>query len=246
MVGARSALRNLLKRPGSERFAEDRERFAEDREGTDNHNLELLLGFLLAEDSNCVDVGANEGRFLWHMTRRAPRGRHIAFEPVPHLAAHLRERFPDAEVHEAAVGETPEGETRFVVVKNDPAYSGLRERDFPEGYETEEIRVRVEQLDSELPPDYVPALIKIDVEGGELGVLRGARETIRRHRPVVVFEHGPGASEHYGTAPEALHDLVCGELGMRIFDMDATGPLSREQLAELFHAGARWNYFARV
>ena len=65
-----------------------------EREGIDNHNLELLLGFLLAEDSNCVDVGANEGRFLWHMTQRAPRGRHFAWEPVPHLAARLRELFP--------------------------------------------------------------------------------------------------------------------------------------------------------
>ena len=217
-----------------------------EREGIDNHNLELLLGFLLAEDSNCVDVGANEGRFLWHMTQRAPRGRHFAWEPVPHLAARLRELFPHVEVHDAAVGDTPLGETSFVVVKNDAAYSGLLKRDYPPGFETEEIQVRVERLDSELPPDYAPTLIKIDVEGGELGVLRGAAETIRRHRPVVVFEHGPGASEHYGTTPEAIHDFVCGELGMRIFDMDATGPLSREQLAELFNTGARWNYFARV
>src|SRR3954453_20830755 len=170
----RLARRNLRNDPGSERFAVD-------REGIDNHNLELLLGFLLAEDSNCVDVGANEGRFLWHMTQRAPRGRHIAFEPVPHLAARLRELFPGVEVHDAAVGDAAAEETRFVVVKNDPAYSGLRERDYPEGYETEEIRVRVERLDSELPPDYVPTLIKIDVEGAELGVLRGAVETIRRH-----------------------------------------------------------------
>ncbi len=217
-----------------------------EREGIDNHNLELLLGFLLTEDSNCVDVGANEGRFLWHMTQRAPRGRHFAWEPVPHLAARLRELFPQVEIHDAAVGDTPVGETSFVVVKNDAAYSGLLERDYPPGFETEEIQVRVERLDSELPPDYAPTLIKIDVEGAELGVLRGAAETIRRHRPVVVFEHGPGASEHYGTTPEAIHDFVCGELGLRIFDMDATGPLSREQLAELFNTGARWNYYARV
>jgi len=63
---------------------------------------------------------------------------------------------------------------------------------------------------------------------------------------VIAFEHGPGASEHYGTTPEAIHDFVCGELGMRIFDMDATGPLSREQLGELFRTGQRWNYFART
>ena len=217
-----------------------------DREGVDWRNLELLLGFLLTEDSNCVDVGANEGRFLYHVTQRARRGRHIAWEPVPHLAARLREVFPMVEVHDAAVGDTPAGETSFVVVKDDPAYSGLVARDYPGDYETEEIRVRVERLDDELPADFIPALIKIDVEGGELGVLRGAAETILRHKPLIVFEHGPGASEYYGTTPEAIHDLVSGDFGMRIFDMDATGPLSREQLAELFRTGARWNYVARV
>ena len=246
MVGLRSALRRRLGRiehapePVSDPPA------AIDRENADIRNLELLLGFLLAEDSNCVDIGANQGRFLFAMTKRAPRGRHIAWEPIPHLAADLRERFPEAEIHNAAVGEAPEKETSFVVVKNDLAYSGLRKRDYPGDYETDEIRVRVERLDNELPPDYVPAVIKIDVEGAELGVLRGAVETIRRHRPVIVFEHGPGASEHYGTTPEAIHDLLCGELGLRIFDMDANGPLSRERLAELFRTGERWNYFARV
>ena len=217
-----------------------------DREGTDNRNLELLLGFLLAEDSNCVDVGANQGRFLALMIQRAPRGRHFAWEPVPHLAAQLLESYPGVDVRHAAVGDVADGEVPFLVVKDDPAYSGLRARAYPGDYQTEEIRVRVERLDDELPNDYVPTLIKIDVEGGEMGVLRGAAETIARHKPIVVFEHGPGASERYGTTPEAIHDLICGEFGMRIFDMDAMGPLSREQLAELFHTGQRWNYFARV
>jgi hypothetical protein len=34
-----------------------------------------------------------------------------------------------------------------------------------------------------------PDLIKIDTEGGELAVLRGARELLAAHRPLVVFEH---------------------------------------------------------
>jgi FkbM family methyltransferase len=215
-----------------------------DREATDNRNLELLLGFLLREDSNCVDVGANQGRFLAEMVARAPRGRHVAFEPLPQLAAGLRKAFPDVEVHEAAVADVA-GSAEFVAVAEDPAYSGLRERRYPDAdWHTERIPVRIEVLDEQLPADYVPTLIKIDVEGAELGALRGALGTIRRHRPYVVFEHGLGASERYGTTPEMVHALLCDEAGLRIFDMDATGPLSIEQLAAHFHAGTRWNFLA--
>ena len=71
-----------------------------DREATDNHNLELLLGFTLAADAHCIDIGAHHGRFLWSIQRHAPLGRHVAFEPLPQLAAELRENFPKVDVHE--------------------------------------------------------------------------------------------------------------------------------------------------
>jgi hypothetical protein len=62
------------------------------------------------------------------------------------------------------------------------------------------IIVRTERLDRSLPAGYVPAVIIIDVEGAEQQVVEGALETIRRHQPIVVFEHGLGAADHYGTA----------------------------------------------
>ena len=60
------------------------------------------------------------------------------------------------------------------------------------------------------------SLIKIDVEGGELGVLKGARNLINRCKPVVVFEHGLGAADVYGTKPEQVYDLLSGEYGMQV------------------------------
>lgn len=45
--------------------------------------------------------------------------------------------------------------------------------------------VRIETLDEQ---DARPAFVKIDVQGGELAVLRGGVETIRRSRPVILLE----------------------------------------------------------
>jgi FkbM family methyltransferase len=214
-----------------------------EREGLDNRTIELLLGFFLNEDSNCIDIGANQGRFLSHMLARAPAGRHLAWEPVPSLAAHLRDAFPAVDVHEAALSDE-NGESEFLIVPEDLAYSGLRERAYPGDYHPRPIRVRVERLDDALPANFDPALIKIDVEGAELSVLRGGLATITRARPVVVFESGLGASDRYGTTPDAVHDLICGTAGLRLFDLDATGPLSRDQFAEIYAAGSRWNFVA--
>lgn len=215
-----------------------------DREGLDNRNLELLLAFTLREDTNCLDIGANEGRFLWHIARLAPRGHHVAFEPLPEMAHSLRVNFPGVEVHEAALAAQA-GEAEFVRVHDDPGYSGLRERDYPAGFRTERIPVRVERLDDVLDPARPVGFVKIDVEGGELGVLQGGLEMLRRDRPVVAFEHGPGAADRYGTTPEQVWDLLAGEIGLRIFDMDGDGPLDRARFTEVFHSGRRWNYVAR-
>jgi hypothetical protein len=86
----------------------------------------------------------------------------------------------------------------------------------------------------------------VDVEGGELGVFRGARETIARHRPSLLFEHGMGAAEYFGTTPDEVWDLLCGDCGLRIFDLDGDGPYSREQFVDAMSLRARWNWLARA
>jgi FkbM family methyltransferase len=216
---------------------------APSREEIDNRHLELLIGWWLRPDSNCIDVGANEGRFLSHMATRAPDGHHFAFEPIPDLAEQLRTAFPDVDVHCAALYDEP-GESEFVLVPELPGYSGLRERSYPKQLETRRIKVKLERLDDVLPEDYIPRMIKIDVEGAELQVLRGALRTLRQHRPLIVFEHGLGAADRYETTPEAMHELLTSEAGLRVYDMDAAGPLTREQFVELFNGGARWNFVA--
>jgi FkbM family methyltransferase len=213
------------------------------RNSIDDANLRLLIAFALSDDANCIDVGCAEGSVLAEMVRCAPRGRHVAYEPIPYWHAALVERFPQVDVRCAALSDNP-GTADFVHVRSNPFFSGLRRRSYLREEELEEITVKVETLDQALPPGYVPALIKIDVEGAELQVLRGGRKTIVTHRPIVVFEHGLGGADHYGTRPGDVYDLLAGEAGLRIFDLDGAGPFSRAEFERLFATGDRINFVA--
>jgi hypothetical protein len=90
-----------------------------------------------------------------------------------------------------------------------------RKYDRPEERDTS-IRVRTERLEEVLSGTPKVDFIKIDVEGAEYLVLEGARNLVLRHKPVIVFEHGKGASDCYGVTPAALHDLLCREYALRI------------------------------
>lgn len=230
-------------RTGWRAASESLDPIASTRDKLDNDHLNLLLAFLLAPDSNCIDVGCHEGKFLEHMLELSPAGKHYAFEPLPHMYAHLAQQFPNVELRNVALSNR-QGTSTFTHVKTLPGYSGFRRRTYPGQQEIEEIEVQVVDLDSVLPPDYVPTLVKIDVEGAEYEVLSGAVATLSKHKPIVVFEHGLGAADHYGTTPTQVHDLLAIEVGLRIFDLDGNGPYSASQFEEAFYANERWNFVA--
>lgn len=218
------------------------------RDQSDFQNMRRLLGFCLAENANCIDIGAHRGAVLTEMQRVAPNGRHMAFEPLPHLARLLRNEFPNVDVRESALSDHA-GETDFAYVHgNAEGWSGLLFRPLPTGEDAtvEQIKVSLARLDDLLDPDYRPAVIKVDVEGAELQVFRGAVDTLRRHQPIIIFEHGTGSAEAYGTHPRDVFSFLDEEAGMRIFDLDGSGPYSPEEFEQAFFSAARVNFVAHA
>ena len=212
------------------------------RDYLDTRYLRMLLAFTLTENANCIDIGANRGSVLEEIVRVAPYGKHIAYEPLPFLCEHLVERFPGVEVRQAAVSNEM-SEQSFTFVKNAPACSGFHTRKFTSAH-TETLVVRTDTLDECLPEGYVPAFIKIDVEGAERLVIEGALKTIAMHKPIVVFEHGKGGADYYNTQPGDIYALLHNEARLRIFDMDGGGPYSLAQFEDTYARNDRWNFVA--
>jgi len=207
----------------------------ERRNRRDDAALVTLLAGTLATDSDCIDVGAHQGSILAHMIRLAPAGRHLAFEPHPTVAARLAEAFPTVDVRPVALSSRS-GQHWFYAKRSDPATSGLSltaaELPPPTSVaDADQVAVPVTRLDDALPAGFAPAFIKVDVEGAEYEVFEGAHETLRRHQPVVAFEHSLGC-RHYGREPGDVYELLAVAAGLRIFDIDGGGPYSRAEFRD--------------
>jgi len=200
------------------------------REEHEEVAIAAIFASTLRSDSCYVDVGANRGQLLRKALRIAPRGRHLAFEPIPALAAEVERELPGVECRQLALAARP-GEAQFCYFRDLDGFSGLRRR--PEISDSrgrpEFITVRVSTLDAETE-DTTPTLVKIDVEGAELEVLRGARSLLERARPVLIVEHVPSASAIYGASSgeiwEELHSL-----DYELYSVTGDGPFGSERFA---------------
>lgn len=173
--------------------------------GYDKALVEVMERVLDAE-SNCIDVGAHWGAVLQHVVRVAPAGHHVAVEPLPEYAARLRASFPHVTVVEGALS-AQSGTSSFAHVRSNEAYSGLRRRPYDRPDEdVVEITVEVQTLDDVAREVRPVRLVKIDVEGGELDVLRGGTRVLAEDRPFVAFEFGNRASAAYGASADAVYN----------------------------------------
>lgn len=158
---------------------------------------------LSAAIRNIVDIGANLGQSCWSFSRHLPRAEIRAFEANPLVADRCRLllRSRSVRVDALALGPIPASVVLHMPVYRGVPFPGLASMDAesahdwfgPElirGFREEELailEVPCEQaaLDElHLRPD----LIKIDVEGTECDVIRGALATIESVRPILLVE----------------------------------------------------------
>ncbi len=198
-------------------------------------------------DSHCIDVGCHKGEILDLLIEAAPQGVHYGFEPIPDLFDKLKHKYgADSRCHilDIALSDN-KGTSSFNYVVSNPSYSGLQKRTYDRAEEKDTlITVQTECLDDVLPENFRVDFIKIDVEGGELLVMKGAAGIMKKYKPVVIFEHGLGASDIYGSTPEQVFDLLyeCG-MSVSLLDrfLEGKPALDKSAFSSQYHQ--RKNYY---
>ena len=178
-----------------------------------------IMSSVLEPSSCCVDAGAHRGGMLLHMAELAPQGQIFAFEPLPDLAGRLRKRWQGSshvQVFDLALSDSSGTQTFHEVVDSPGKSSFRRMGHVAPGARVREIPVRTARLDDVVPPETRIRFIKVDVEGAQLEVFRGARRILSRDQPFIVFEHGMLAQEGYGTTSDMIYDLLVDECGLEI------------------------------
>ncbi|MFW5660022.1 MAG: FkbM family methyltransferase [Oceanicaulis sp.] len=156
-----------------------------------------------------VDIGANRGQSIDAIRLYHPDALIHAFEPNPHLALALARLFEDdaaLAVYRCGLAAREESRRLFIPVYRGFVYDGLASFDEAEcrgwlnaetvaGFEPSKLEVMACDAKA-FPLDQLalPAgFIKLDVQGFELAVLEGARQTLKSADPIIMMENNASA-----------------------------------------------------
>jgi FkbM family methyltransferase len=183
----------------------------------------------IGESDVVWDVGANVGVFAFAAAAKALRGQVLAVEPDLWLAL-LLERSARLKANRAlnvavlaAACSDHDGAAAFLIAERGRASNALEAaggRTQMGGVRQRKV-VPLLQLDTLLGSFAPPTFVKIDVEGAEVDVLKGATKLLHAVRPRLFIEIGP-TNQDEATA-------ILRDEGYRLFDV-ADAPARREPL----------------
>lgn len=157
-----------------------------------------VLDRLIEDGMIFLDVGANQGEFTLFAAKRLPHGRVISFEPLDSLRRLLVENvnlngFNHVLVHSCALSDETARRPIFLPAASTGA--GARNEGLGTLFRTTEREMKAATVEVARLDDVVEDLrldrvdiVKVDVEGAELRVLRGGARMLERFRPLILLE----------------------------------------------------------
>ncbi len=188
-----------------------------------------------------VDAGANQGEFSIFAAKRLPNGRVIAFEPVSELRERLSANidlnsFDNIDVIGKALWSSPdtlELHRHTSTYRDGSVNEGLGSLFGPASSTSATEVVECVSLDTALEVLGIDRVdvIKIDVEGAESAVLRGAAATIETDRPILMVEADRDQAAAAGVDLDSLVDGLESRYSVEVIERDgSTSPLRRSRM----------------
>jgi len=178
-----------------------------------------IIKSIALQNASCIDIGAHEGKILQWMVTYLPNATHYAFEPIPILFKQLKLKFAEKVIITAAAIGNENTTNNFNLVLTNMAYSGLNKRAYDKVERDTTIKVQTAKLDTLIPISEKISLIKIDVEGAELLVLKGAKNTIINSKPLILFECGKAGGDAYHFTSNEVYDLLINDYHYSIYTL---------------------------
>lgn len=204
----------------------------------ERRELEFILR-MLQPGMTFFDIGANIGVFSVAAGKAMPeaQGSIYAFEPCPATFAILEKNLQENElagVHAQCLAVSERrGEARLYV--NAAMKDGLNSLEDPSHADAEvvgTVAVRVTTLDEFIAEHEIPSVdvMKVDVEGAELLVFRGARGLLARaNAPLILYEGYSWCTAGFHYHPVEIMWLLEG-FGYEIFVLDAASDRARQRI----------------
>lgn len=177
----------------------------------DDRNELAAIRAALRTDGIAIDVGANRGAYLYWLARWTPAGRVVAFEPQDELAGYLRQAadllaWNHVTIEDVGVSGRP-GELDLFIPGGTVTPGASFSRRVPGREPCTSVRKRTVTLDGYFESGTRIDVIKVDVEGLELEVFRGAERILEESSPLLVFESENRHLES-GSVADVLHFLT--------------------------------------
>ncbi len=146
---------------------------------------------LVKNGTTVIDVGTNVGETLLNFAKINRDGRNIGFEPVPHLYEKARVNiglndFANIELVNKGLSSRKESLTFNEVAENNSGGTFLTRENNSDAVRSVQA-VRLDEFAEQSGLKDI-ALIKIDVEGFEMEVLKGAENVLERSNPILFVE----------------------------------------------------------